>query len=335
MNAVSIIIPCYNEEKMIGRVLDAIYAQTYPHGKIEVVIADGLSTDGTREVIAGFVAEHPELRVMVVDNTLRHIPAGINCAIKAASGDLIVRMDGHSIPEVDYIANCVRGHEQGLGDNIGGVWDIRPGGTNWVARSIAVAAGHPLGAGDAGYRLNSPAGEVDTVPFGSFQKELFERIGVFNENLLSNEDYEFNARIRKNGGKVYLDPSIRCRYIARANLADLSRQYFRYGYWKFQMLRLYPGTLRWRQAIPPVFVASLIGLLILSIFWGVARYVLAVELLIYLAALVLAGGRAAVKNKDWGMAVGLPLALATMHVSWGGGFLWSMIKSALRLKSVR
>lgn len=327
MIAVSIIIPCYNESKTIARVLEAIYHQTYPREKVEVVIADGNSTDGTRQSIVEFQARHPDLSVQVVDNAKRSIPAGLNAALRAAQGEIIIRMDGHSIPNPDYVENCVAGHSASLGDNIGGVWDIQPGGKGWVSRSIALAAAHPLGVGDAGYRLNSRAGKVDTVPFGSYQRSLFTRIGFFDETLLSNEDYEFNTRIRVNGGSVYLDPKIRCQYIARDNFGCLGRQYFRYGYWKLQMLRRYPDSIRWRQAIPPVFVLSLIVLLLLFPFWQLARYFLLVELILYLAALCAASIPLALKHRDARLALGVPLSIAVMHLCWGGGFLWSLIKT--------
>ncbi len=327
MIAVSIIIPCYNESNTIARVLEAIYHQTYPCEKIEVVIADGKSTDDTRQVILEFQARCPELSIRVVDNPKRIIPAGLNAALRVAQGDLIIRMDGHSIPNPDYVENCVAGHAASLGDNIGGVWDIQPGGKGWISRSIALAAAHPLGVGDAGYRLNSPAGKVDTVPFGSYQRSLFEKIGYFDETLLSNEDYEFNTRIRAGGGSVYLDPKIRCQYIARDNFKSLGRQYFRYGYWKLQMLRRYPDSIRWRQAIPPVFVLSLVVLLLISPFWDLAGYLLLIELILYLAALCAASIRSALKKKDARLALGVPMSISVMHLCWGSGFLWSFVKT--------
>lgn len=327
MMAVSVIIPCYNESKTIERVLQAIYSQTFPREQMEVVIADGNSVDGTRDVIARFVSAHPDLRVAVVDNPRRIIPAGINAAIQQARGDLIIRMDGHSMPAPNYVENCVAGHAAGLGDNIGGVWDIRPGGAGWTARAIAAAAAHPLGVGDAGYRLNSPAGPVDTVPFGSYRRTLFDRIGGFDESLLSNEDYEFNTRIRSQGGTVYLDPKIRCEYIARSNYAELARQYFRYGYWKLQMLRRYPGSIRWRQALPPAFVAGLATLLLLFPFWSLARWLLGIVLFLYVAILMAAAIPLSIQKKDGALIPGLPAAIMTMHVAWGGGFLWSLLKS--------
>jgi succinoglycan biosynthesis protein ExoA len=325
---VSIIVPCYNEQSTIRLLLEALCAQTFPRAEMEVVIADGMSTDGTRAVITAFQSEFPALDVRVVDNTRRNIPSGLNRALEAARGEIIVRLDGHSRPYPDYIERCFQAHESNRGENVGGVWEIQPGAANWVAESIAVAAAHPLGVGDAMYRLAASAAEVDTVPFGSYRRTLVQKIGAYNESLLTNEDYEFNARIRKASGRVWLDPAIRSVYFARATLGELIRQYWRYGYWKWRMLRNFPGTVRWRQALPPIFVLNLIGLGLASFFLPVARWLLAVELIVYFSILLFAGIYAAQKHHKIYLLPGLPLAITAMHVSWGSGFLWSMLTSS-------
>ena len=324
---VSVIVPCYNEQSTIRMLLEALCAQTYPSSDMEVIIADGMSQDGTRQAIAAFQRDFSEPEVRVVDNILRNIPSGLNRAIEASRGDLIVRLDGHSKPYPDYVEKCVRAHDTGLGDNIGGVWEIQPGASTWIAKSIAVAASHPIGVGDAMYRLAASASEVDTVPFGSYRRALVDRIGGYNESLLTNEDYEFNTRIRQANGRVWLDPSIRSVYYARPTLTELIRQYWRYGYWKWRMLRNSPGTVRWRQALPPLFVLSLVGLLLVSIFFPPAGWLLITELLLYFFILLLAGGYAAIKQRKLYLLPGLPEAIAAMHLSWGGGFLWSMLTS--------
>jgi glycosyltransferase involved in cell wall biosynthesis len=325
---VSIIIPCYNEQATIRKLLEAIYHQTYPRTKMEVVIADGLSEDATRSEIVSFQVEHPDLSINIIDNIAQTIPSGINSAIQASSGETIIRMDAHSHPYPDYVERCLAALEKNLGDNVGGVWEIKPGGGSWMAESIAVAAAHPLGVGDASYRIGAQASTVDTVPFGAFRRSLIEKIGYFDEKLLSNEDYEFNARIRQSGGRVWLDPEIVTVYYARPTLRELARQYCRYGYWKFRMLRRYPDTLRWRQGLPPLFVASLIGLALIS-WWWLARWFLVLELVIYVMVLLFAAVLSSHQQRESHLLVGLPLSIATMHLAWGGGFLWSMIASLL------
>ena len=327
---VSIIVPCYNEQSTIRLLLEALGEQTYPRAEMEVIVADGLSTDGTRHAIAAFQRDVPDLRVRVIENSKRSIPSALNRAIEASRGEIIVRMDGHSKPYPDYVANCITAHQAGRGDNVGGVWEILPGAETWIAKSIAVAAAHPLGVGDALYRHAKQAAEVDTVPFGSFRRALIERVGFFDESLLTNEDYEFNARVRKSGGKIWLDPSIRSVYFARSTLLELIRQYWRYGFWKWRMLRRYPDTLLWRQALPPLFVLSLVALLLLSVFIPFASILLVAELLLYFSIMILAGFHAALRRQSAYLTVGLPLAIFTMHLTWGSGFLWSMLTSSVQ-----
>ena len=328
---VSIIVPCYNEQATIRQLLEAIFQQTYPFADMEVVIADGVSEDGTLAEIANFQVEHPELLLRVVQNAARSIPSAVNCAIRASAGEYIVRMDAHSRPYPNYVERCLSALESDLGDNVGGVWQIQPGDKSWIAESVAVAARHPLGVGDAGYRIGAQASIVDTVPFGAFRRSLIDRVGLFDETLLSNEDYEFNARIRQSGGRVWLDPGIVTVYYARSTLRELARQYWRYGYWKFRMLRRYPGTLRWRQALPPLFVVSLIGLALLA-WWPLAGWLLALELAVYVTVLFITGILSALRNRKLYLIAGLPLSIATMHLAWGSGFLWSIISSTLELR---
>jgi glycosyltransferase involved in cell wall biosynthesis len=323
--SVSIIIPCYNEEATIRHLLDSILEQTYPREKMEVVIADGLSVDGTRAQIENFQREHPDLSVLVVENTIRTIPSALNFAIKNSHGEIIVRLDAHSAPIPEYVQRCVEALQTGKGTNVGGVWMIQPSANTWIAQSISVAAAHPLGVGDAMYRLKASAGPVDTVPFGSFHRSLIEKIGGFDETLLANEDYEFNTRVRQSGGVVWLDPEIRSTYFSRGTLKGLAVQYHRYGFWKYKMLQRYPDTIRWRQALPPVFTAVLVILLVSSLFIPVARYLLGLQLFFYFGALIAAAIRAAIKQKKLFLIPGLPLAICTMHLSWGSGFLKSMI----------
>lgn len=328
MRKVSIIIPCYNEQSTIRLLLDALREQTFPLTDMEVVIADGMSTDNTRDEIVVFQKDHPDMNVRIVDNPLRTIPSGLNHALEASRCEIIVRLDAHSKPYPDYVERCVTALEENRGDNVGGVWEIHPGADTWIAKSIAVAAAHPLGVGDAMYRHAKHAAEVDTVPFGSFKRGLIERIGYFNETLLTNEDYEFNARIRKAGGRIWLDPSIRSIYFARPTLMELMKQYWRYGFWKWRMLSRYTNTLRWRQALPPLFVFSVIILALLSIAFPLAGLVLGGELFVYLLILFLVGLQVGIRDQKSYLLMGLPLAISVMHISWGSGFLWSILKSS-------
>jgi len=329
---VSVIVPCYNEERTIESLLEAIYSQTYPHELTEVVIADGGSTDQTRELIANFSKEHPDLILKLVDNPARIIPAALNTAVDASSYGIILRLDAHSVPEANYIEQAVRVLEETGAANVGGLWNIAPGDNTWVAKSIAVAAGHFLGAGDARYRIHGEAGPVDTVPFGVFDRDWMERAGAFNTDLLTNEDYEYNVRLQKAGGTIWFDPEIQSTYLARSTLTALAKQYARYGFWKAQMLWMYPETIRWRQLLPPVFVGSLGMWLILAIFWRIAVLFLLFQAGIYSLITVAAGVIEAVRRRKTFFTAGFPLAVWTMHFCWGGAFLWGLLVRFLRRK---
>jgi succinoglycan biosynthesis protein ExoA len=323
MPSVSIIVPCYNEERRIRILLDAVFAQTYSHENIEIIISDGQSTDRTREVIKAWHMDHPDIALQIVDNLKGSIPAALNRAIEAARGEIILRLDGHSAPYLDYVEKCVSALRSGRGENVGGVWEIRPGADGWIAHAIAAAAAHPLGVGNAMYRHATEAAYVDTVPFGCYRRDLIERLGKYDDTLLTNEDYELNARIRLAGGKIWLDPAIRSVYFSRSTLGALARQYWRYGFWKWRMLRRYPQTLRWRQALPPLFVLGLVmGLLFAWI--PILRILWIISILLYIAILLLAGFLLAIRKRRLSLIIGLPLAIGVQHLAWGSGFLWSI-----------
>ncbi len=332
---VSIVIPCYNERRTIGQVLEAIRRQTHPLRHLEVQVADGMSTDGTRQVIADYARAHPDLAVRIVDNPDRSIPAALNRAIASARGQVIIRMDAHALPHPDYVERCLETLERTGAANVGGIWEIHPGGHGWIARSIAAAAAHPMGAGDARYRTRGQAGPADTVPFGAFHREWLERVGGYDESLLSNEDYELNVRLRRAGGEIWLEPTIRSIYFARPGLGALARQYFRYGYWKSQMWVRNVGSLRWRQALPPLFVAATIGLGLLGLLWEPAWAFLGVQWGVYTVASSLFGAAEALRRHDLALAVGFPLAIWTMHLSWGSAFLWSLMTQVVGARRER
>jgi glycosyltransferase involved in cell wall biosynthesis len=331
---VSVIVPCYNEEKTITLLLDALTRQTYPKEDMEVIVADGLSDDGTLQKIEDYQALRTGLNVRVVENPLRIIPAALNRAIAEAKGEFIVRLDSHSVPHPEYISRCVSGLEQYVGDNVGGIWKIVASEDTWVAQSIAAAASHPLAVGDAKYRYADSAEEVDTVPFGSFRRDFLLKIGGYDESLLANEDYELNTRIRQSGGKLWLDPHIQVQYYSRSNLRQLARQYWRYGYWKSIMLSRYPGSLRWRQALPPLFVLGLVVLAFASLWLPAARWLFLSVLAIYGMALVISGLDIALQQKRFSQVFGVPLVIATMHFSWGSAFIFSTLKRLLTKGSV-
>ncbi|EKD89066.1 MAG: glycosyl transferase family protein, partial [uncultured bacterium] len=238
---------------------------------------------------------------------------------------IITRLDAHTMPAADYVERSVKALKAALGDNVGGVIDVNPAADTLIARAISIATAHPLGVGDAKYRWTTKAGEVDTVAFGTYYKTKVEEIGFYNEELRANEDYEFNSRIRAAGGKIWIDPQIRAVYYSRPTLTALAKQYFSYGFWKFRMLRRNPDTLRWRQALPPLFVLGILMLSLLSAFFSWARVLLIICLGVYLLILTAASVKVALNRSDLRLVFGIPLAIMSMHFCWGAGFWWSTL----------
>jgi len=322
---VSIVIPCRNEAASIRQALEGLLAQSIGPASMEVILADGMSTDDTRGIVADFSAEHPELPLRLIDNPARTIPSGLNQAIAASRGEVIIRLDAHAVPMPDYIERCLAVLGETNAANVGGRWEIHPSRSGPVGRAIAEAGSHPLGAGDARYRTGGRAGPVETVPFGAFPRGWLERVGGYDETLLTNEDYELNLRLRLAGGTVWFDPSIRSTYFARPTFAALCRQYLRYGTWKARMLRRHPGSLRWRQMVAPLFVALTGALALLSIWFPLGRTLLALQWSAYVVALALSGIERAIRRRDPHLVWGLPAALLVIHMTWGGGFWWGLL----------
>jgi glycosyltransferase involved in cell wall biosynthesis len=319
---VSIVIPCLNEAEHIEQLLEAIRMQD--ESPFEVVIVDGGSTDDTLAIVERYRARHPEMRVRSIALPGGGIPVSLNAGIRAATGEFIARLDAHSHPRCDYLrrlAHLLRTSGAGV---VGGRWEIEPGSPTDVGRAIAWAGQHPLGAGDAAYRIRDDQGRVvpvDTVPFGCFEKSLWEALGGFNEDLLTNEDYEFNYRARRAGRDVLLDPSVVCVYVARGSLGGLARQYFRYGWWKLAMLKRNPESLRWRQAVPMLFVTG-VGVLAVGSFWSASfLWWLAALLIPYIAVVGLSSARIAHRRRAWRALPVLPAVFVVIHFAWGLGAL--------------
>ena len=328
-DTVSVVIPCYNEERFIGKALQQL-ADQFESDRYEIIVVDGMSDDGTRAVVSQFSKQHPELTVRLVDNPARNIPNALNIGIDAARGTIIARMDAHAVPSTGYIRRCVEVLREGRAGVVGMPCLVRPGDDTLVARAIAAAVSHPFGIGDAKYRLGAggPLQEaVDTVAFACFRKSLGEELGGFNESLLTNEDYDFNYRVRQSGLEVILDRSGHCDYFARTTIKALASQYLRYGSWKARMIRLQPRSLRFRHLVAPVFVASILALGIAGIIWQPVWWLLLIEIVLYLICALGAGWQAAKRSGD-GLAMTLVMLVVfpTIHLAWGSSFLIGLFR---------
>jgi GT2 family glycosyltransferase len=319
--SVSVVVPCRNEESHIGRLLAAVAGQSVSPG--DIVIIDGGSTDGTLAAVAAAAERIRPIAVKTIVAPEDRLPSAINRGVREAAGRVIIRLDGHSSPSPDYIERAVTHLADPNVGVVGGVWRITPGGSSAMAAGIARAVAHPLGAGDAAYRIQSARGvtDMDTVPFGCFTRQTWETVGGLNEGLLGNEDYEFNYRVRRAGLAVRLDPMMHSTYVSRPGLSALALQYFRYGWCKMQMLSQHPSSVRWRQTVPVAFVVALIALTLLAPFVPRAIALLGAMTATYAAVLVSAAAKVCAREGGWARALPMALVFATIHLCWGAGAL--------------
>ena len=323
---VSVIIPCRNEEKYIEECLDSVINQDYPKEKLEVLVVDGMSEDRTREVIEKYTKQY--LFIKLLNNPKKITPVAFNIGVKNSNGDFIIIMGAHSVYERDYISKCVKYSNEYNADNVGGIWKIVPREKTLVAKSIAFASSSIFGAGDAYYRRGY-SGEprwVDTVFGGCYKKEVFDKIGLFNENLLRSQDMEFNLRLRKAGGKILLAPDIVSYYYPKSNLKDFFVHNFEDGVWITYPLKFRIKAFCWRHLMPLIFVSSLIGTIILGTFTPIFFWLFLTIIVMYLLTNIYFSMKIAAKQKDIRYLFLIPVAFATRHIGYGLGSVWGLIK---------
>lgn len=316
---ISVIIPCRNEGTYIARCLDSVLASAYPQERLEVLVVDGMSDDGTRAVIADYAAHHPVIQLL--DNPKRTTPCALNLGISRARGTIIMRMDAHAYYPPTYIADLVAWLEETRADHVGGAWLTLPADGTAVARAIAAVLAHPFGIGNSRYRLGTDEPrDVDTIPLGCFRREVFERVGLFDEELVRNQDDEFDFRLLRAGGRVLLVPGVVSSYYARRSVRQLARMAYQYGFFKPLVALKVGKVMTLRQIVPAVFLLS-VGLSGLAAPWvGAAR---ALGVLILGAYLVLDVGCALALGWRHGARVGLAAAgiFPVLHICYGFGFL--------------
>lgn len=320
---VSVLVPCRNERAYIAPCLDSILATHYPADRLEVLVVDGRSDDGTRDVVAEYAARHPAVRLL--DNPQRITPTALNTGIRAAAGEIVVRMDAHVFYPPEYIPRLVAALDAMGADNVGGLLVTRPANDRPTARAIAVALSHPFGVGNAYFRIGVRAPRwVDTVAFFCCRKELFGRIGLFDEELVRHQDGEFNGRLIKHGGRILLIPDVTSYYYARGSLAQVSRMYFQYGYFKPLVARKLGRIMSARQLIPPAFVLALVATGVGAVWLPAAAALFAAIAGLY-AATVLTFAALAARRHGIRVALVLATVFPVLHVSYGCGFLRRLV----------
>jgi glycosyltransferase involved in cell wall biosynthesis len=319
---VSVILPIRNEARFIQRGLEAVLGQDYPPDRLEVIVADGMSDDGTRDIVESFRQRHPNVRL--VDNPRRIVPTGLNAAIPLARGEVLVRVDGHCEIAPDYVRRCVEHlRDEGI-EGVGGPLDTV--GETYRARVIAAAMSTPFGVGNSAFRTATGKTMLtDTVAFPAYTRAAVERAGPFDEEMVRNQDDEYNYRLRKFGAKILLAADVRSRYYSRSSLRSLWRQYLQYGYFKVRVLQKHPRQMSRRQFVPALFVAALFLTLVTAPLTPLGWYAPAAVAGLYLVANLAASALTAAR-RGWRLFPLLPVAYAILHLSFGLGFLGGLVR---------
>jgi glycosyltransferase involved in cell wall biosynthesis len=317
---VSVIMPIRNEERFIARSLGAVLEQEYPAELLEVLLVDGMSTDETRTVAHRIAAEQSSdhhMPVTLLDNPAQHVSAAFNRGLREARGEIVIIVGGHCEIAPDYVRRCVETLERTGAACVGG--PMQTIGETGVARTIALAQSTPFGVGGVAFRIGrAQPGYVDTVAFGAYRREVFDRIGGFDEELVRNQDDEFNFRLTQSGGKIWLDPTIGSRYYSRASLRGLWRQYYQYGFYKVLVIQKRGAVPSWRHLVPGAFVLALLASLLLG--FVTRRPLLAASVAGSYAAANLVASALTAREDPRALPL-LPAAFATMHLAYGLGFL--------------
>lgn len=319
---VSVIIPTRNEASFIDRCLHSVFSTDPVPGALEVLVVDGMSTDGTRQILADWCQRQPNLRVL--DNPLEIVPSAMNIGIRAARGEWIIRVDAHSEYPDDYFNRCLDTSRRTGADNVGGI--VIPVSRHETIQEKLVQAltTHWFGVGNSAFRTATSAGWVDTVPFGCYRRNVFARIGFYDERLVRNQDYELNRRLIKRGGRIWCDPSIQIFYYNQSSIRGLFRQAFSTGQWNPWMWFIAPYSFTWRHVAPMTFVGALLfASLLLLMVPSVASIILAVILIPYL---LLALSASLQQARRYGAVIFMALFFLffTYHLVYGLGALWGL-----------
>lgn len=322
MIKLSIVSPVRNEERFLRECISSLMNQSYPRHLYELIVVDGRSTDQSREIVQQLQKTYETLRLL--DNPAGVTPVARNIGIRQARGQFIMIADAHAFYPPDYLEKCMCHLEQSEASNVGGVWKIVPREQTLLGRAIVTALSHPFGVGNAHYRFQAAQPRwVDTVPGGCFRKEVFDRIGLFNERLVASQDMEFNLRLKKAGGRILLVPDIVSYYYARSDFKSFSKHNWRNGVWAvLPFLHSEVVPVRARHLIPLAFVSTLTGSAVLGLLWPPAYWGSAGIAGAYLVTNVAASIHAAARERNVALAFLLPVVFASLHISYGLGSMW-------------
>lgn len=321
---VSVIMPIRNEEEFIRRSLGSLIDQDYPPERVEVLIVDGMSNDDTRWIIKQIAKKNPQFSIRIYDNVKKIVPAAMNIGIKLAEGEYIVRVDGHCELPTDYIRKAVKTLEAGGAQNVGGMQ--YPVGETYISKAVALATSSPYFIGNSYFRYAESERYVDTVYLGVYPRKIFDEIGLFDEELVRHQDYELNLRLRNHGCKILYLPELKVKYCPRSNIISFFRQYFQYGVWKVRVMQKSERAFQLRHYPPALLVLGIVLGGFLSIFIPLLRGIYFLGLGLYLALALGSSLLVCFREGKWRYLPVLPILFACIHVGWGGGFWWGVIK---------
>jgi len=322
---VSIIIPCLNEERYIAQCLDSIIANDYPRDRFEILVADGMSKDKTRDIAGKYARQYPFIRLL--DNPKKTAPTAFNTGIRCAKGDLIMLMSAHSSCQSDYIAKCAKFSSEYDADNVGGVLITVPGADTLIGKSIALSLSHRFGAGNSHFRVGTKKPKwVDTAAFGCYKRDVFERIGLYNEDLARSSDMDLNIRLKNSGGRTLLIPDVIAYYRARPDYKAFCKHNLSNGYWAVYPLKFTNTAFSWRHYIPSIFVLSLAGSAVLSAFSPIFLWLFLAIFGFYLLANICSSIEVAARERKFKYLFTMPLIFSTLHIGYGLGSLWGLLR---------
>jgi len=317
---VSVICPVFNEERFIEACIVSIIEQDYPQNMMEVLFIDGCSTDRTREIIERYMKQYPFIKLF--NNPERIVPYALNRGLEIAKGEVIMRLDGHCTYPTNYISELVKYLYLLNADNVGGVWNTQPAKNTLICQAIALASSHPFGVGGSMHKIGtSKIIETDTVPFGCYKREIFEKTGKFDTDLIRNQDDEFNGRLLKLGGKIYLIPQVIINYIARDTLFKMCKMYYQYGLYKPLVSKKLGAPATIRQFFPIAFLLWLILGGICSFFFKPILYIYIAIMLLYIFIGLVVGSMSAIRTHQFLLTLIMPYIFLNIHISYGIGYL--------------
>jgi succinoglycan biosynthesis protein ExoA len=331
---VSIVVPCHNEAWFIVRSLESLCANSYPPERMEILVADGMSNDGTRDIVKKFAAEHGVVKIRLIDNAKRSVPAAMNVGIQNARGEIIVKADAHALYPVDYIEKCVHHLQNSDADNVGGIFVTVPADDSALSEAIALVLAHPLGAGNAPHFRPDTGGPryADTAAFGCYRREVFDRIGLYNEEIIRSADMDINARLRRSGRKILLVPSIVIEYHPRPGFRGFVVRNYKVGFWVVYATKFGGRAIRWRHAAPLAALVVFAGIAAASVTHPMFRLAAVALMVAYAACVGAVSLQIAIALRKPVMAIYLPAVFATRHFFYAIGSLWGAANAVFSIR---